>query len=289
VKDPTPLKAASNGSRLLIVHSPKDLSRHWHAREERSQPDAFAIGLNLLVYASGKSGYRNRLETPYIQPPTQEPTSVLDVARLQYDGDWDPEPAAWPRFSHWLRRWTGADVNAKVVTLAELASYAAPLAHLTGTRSFIATESDAAGLKRFVDAGGVVMIDAAGGQAAFADSAERLLSLAFPQTKLAPIPKGHPMLSSSAPGMNDLSTPRWRPFVVETRGGKPLQMVSSGLGHVVFSRMDVSTGLLGTRTWGVAGFDPDYAATLVKNVLFWAVDEQGRDATTQPTTLPSAK
>ena len=113
MKTPTPLKAASNGSRLLIVHSPKDLSRHWHAREERTQADAFAIGLNLLVYASGKSGYRNRLETPYIQPPTQEPTSVLGVARLQYDGDWDPEPAAWPRLANWLCRRTAPTSTAR--------------------------------------------------------------------------------------------------------------------------------------------------------------------------------
>ena len=71
------------------------------------------------------------------------------------------------------------------------------------------------------------------------------------------------------------------------RRGVPLQMLSSGRGHVVFSRMDVTTGLLGTAR-GVAGFDPEYAATLVKNILFWAVDEQGREATTQPATLPSA-
>jgi hypothetical protein len=43
-----------------------------------------------------------------------------------------------------------------------------------------------------------------------------------------------------------------------------------GKGWVIVSRIDLTSGLLGTSTWGVVGFSPDYAKGIVKNILLWA-------------------
>ena len=45
---------------------------------------------------------------------------------------------------------------------------------------------------------------------------------------------------------------------------------TSGKGWVIFSRLDLTDGLLGTPQWGILGYDPAYAQALMKNVVLWA-------------------
>jgi hypothetical protein len=51
--------------------------------------------------------------------------------------------------------------------------------------------------------------------------------------------------------------------------GKParLETLRAGNGRVIYSELDLTSGFLGTNTWGIAGYEPAYAQTLVKNLL----------------------
>ena len=40
-----------------------------------------------------------------------------------------------------------------------------------------------------------------------------------------------------------------------------------GKGRVVFSAVDVCSGLLGTNTWGIVGYLPEYSEAVVKNLI----------------------
>jgi hypothetical protein len=74
--------------------------------------------------------------------------------------------------------------------------------------------------------------------------------------------------------------------------GSPFLGLSAGKGRVIFTSLDVTCGLLGTRTWGIAGFEPEYAQSFLKNLLFWTLDgrpEPPAPATTQPTTQPATE
>src|SRR5206468_527416 len=84
VKLPRPrLRAVSNGARLLMVHSPGDLSNAWQLRASISRKEAFDLGGNLYVYATGKEQFRNRLDTPAVPEPP-ETTKTIHLARLKY-------------------------------------------------------------------------------------------------------------------------------------------------------------------------------------------------------------
>lgn len=276
-----PLKAVSNGARLLMVHSPKDLARAWHNREEKAQEVAFGVGVNLMVYAAGKRDFRNRLESPYIEPPDAEPAETTRVARVQYAGNWDPEPGAWRRFGTWYFYATGRGVRPEPVELSALGDLSpkdVPLAHLTGTGALQLSESDAAALRKYVEAGGVLLVDATGGKNAFASSAKAALSAAFPGKSWAPLDRRHPLLSPAFPGMDDLAKPKLRPYLIETAGAKAgdgsLLSLSAGKGHVIYTPLDLTSGLLGTRTWSIAGYDPADAPPLLKNVVLWTLNGQ---------------
>ena len=54
----------------------------------------------------------------------------------------------------------------------------------------------------------------------------------------------------------------------------PIDAIYAGKGTVLISRLDVTSGLLGTGTWGILGYDPAYAQSFMKNAIFWTVDGQ---------------
>jgi uncharacterized protein DUF4159 len=271
------LRAVSNGSRLLMVHSTTDLARYWELRDFKTKTEIFQWGTNLFIYAAGKRDLRNRLESPVIPAPAFAPANTVRVVRLSYDGNWNPEPGAWPRFARWFARETGYGLDLSEVPVARLKPGTAEVAVLTGTSRHDMTDAEAAAIKAYVEAGGVVLVDACGGAGDFSAGLESSLYLkTFSTAPPRTISSSHPVLCGGADGLEDLSRPRLRAFAVESvgaEGGFP-EEIAAGRGHLLTTRLDITTGLLGTQTWGVRGYDPDYALRLVKNVLLWTLDGQ---------------
>ena len=86
----------------------------------------------------------------------------------------------------------------------------------------------------------------------------------------------HPLLLKGAPGTEDVTKRRLRPDAA-TRLGRSaggLRILSSGKGHVLYTPLDLTSGLLGINTLGILGYDPTYAQALMKNVIFWTLDGQ---------------
>ena len=67
--------------------------------------------------------------------------------------------------------------------------------------------------------------------------------------------------------MEDLNKRRLRETTVRRLGrtGGTLQIVNSGKGYAIYSPLDLTSGLLGTETAGILGYEPAYAQALVKN------------------------
>ncbi|MGE5611264.1 MAG: DUF4159 domain-containing protein [Bacillota bacterium] len=270
VQDPPPLRYLSNGVRILMLHSPKDLAQAWQVRAERTRRSAHELGVNLFIYAVGKADLRHRLSSPYLPEPPEEPKRRIPLARLRYSGAWNPEPYAFMRFSRWLGYETGWRIDPTTVGLEFLKSDAWPVAHLTGAARYELPEAEIGALRRYVEDGGVLLIDACGGSNDFDQSTQAMLRHAFPQSQLRPIPVDHPVLSGKGNLMIALPKPEFRPSV--SGGDWSLQILSSGKGHVIYSALDLTWGLLGMNTWGVRGYQPTYAQNLVRNVVLWAAD-----------------
>ncbi len=274
-----PLKMVSNGSRVLMLHSPTDITRWWQQRDDVRHKDAFELGMNMFVYAAGKQNFRNRLQETWVARPAEQPIATVKVARIGYAGNWDPEPFAWRRYANWLQRRTGTRIETQVVAAADLGALGpaeCPLAHLTGTAKHDFTRSEIGNIRQYVQAGGVLLIDQCGRIGTFDQSAEALLATAFTGQKLEPLPANHPLLRLGNPGTQDVTKPLVRAEVVARygRGAGLLRSLSFGKGHVLYTPLDITSGLLGTGTLGILGYDPDYAQALVKNIVFWTLDGQ---------------
>jgi len=280
-KKPPPLLSISNGSRLLLVHSPRDIARGWQLDWADTYSDDFHLGLNLFVYAAGKSvNLKHRLASTYIPPPPSAAATTINLATLRYAGAWNPEPYAFTRFARYFQWETRDGLNVSTVDLKSLQPRSVPMAVLTGTVRNDFTDAEVTAARNYVAAGGVLVIDACGGQTAFARSVETtLIERAFPRSALSPLPDNYPALIASRAGADDLTKPIYRSFAVEQVGKLPLLGFSYGAGRVVYSRLDLTTGLLGTQSWGILGFESAYAQALMKNLVLWsaarAVEIQG--------------
>jgi Domain of unknown function (DUF4159) len=276
-KKPPPLTAISNGSRLLLVHSPTDIAKGWQLDWTDTYINDFHLGLNLFVYAAGKSvNLKHRLASTYIPAPPEAAATTRTLTCLRYSGAWNPEPYALTRFARYFQWETHTGLNVSIVDLKSLQPNLTPIAVLTGTVRNDFTDAEEIAARQFVAAGGVLVIDACGGQTAFAKSVEStLIAPAFPGAVLAPLPDDYPGLIASRPGADDLGKAMYRSYAIEQVGRVPLLGFTYGQGRVLYSRLDLTTGLLGTQSWGILGFDPAYSQALMKNLILWSAARAG--------------
>jgi hypothetical protein len=275
--DPEPrLQGISNGSRLLLLNSPTDLSKQWQLRNSKLYPATFQLGVNVFIYAAGKTNLRNKLKTPYPPEPKGTPIATAPIARLRYIGNWNPEPAAWTRFSRQFQNQTSIQLIPTTINLRELKPNGFPFAHLTGTAEVHFNDDQVKAVRDYVAAGGVLLIDSCGGSASFAQSIRGdLLQRAFPHTNLKTLPNDHPILA----GTGDAETPvtlKLRPRQSEILGTPtaPLEYLQQGSGLLIFSNLDLSSALLDTNTYSIAGYEPDAASDLIRNIILWTIERR---------------
>jgi ribosomal protein S27E len=271
------LMGVSNGSRLLLVHSPVDLNKAWQLRDWTTRPDQFKEGIDLFIYAAGKVNLKNKLKTAYVPEPRNRPIASTTVARIKYDGAWNPEPAALPRFARLFLSQTSIKVNVVDTDAADLDFTKTPMAFLTGTGQVRPTKTQLDAIHKFVSDGGVLLIDPCGGSSTFtADTDTILLPQAFPGVMPGELPFTNPIRAGTGAGMQKLAM-HLRPSRAEINGihTLPVQMLTVGKGAVVICPVDITTGLLGTNTWPVNGYDPDSAYDIAKNVLLFTVERDG--------------
>ncbi|HSV12784.1 MAG TPA: DUF4159 domain-containing protein, partial [Tepidisphaeraceae bacterium] len=266
LKSPTHLKMVTNGTRLLWVHSPVDISPAWQERGFKTSLSTFQLGVNLFVWAAGRGDFRNRLDSPYIPQPSGDPQQTITVARLKYgDGPaWNPEPYAWTRFGRIVQTDTGTavktvDVDAK--DLSAIGDY--KIAALTGNAATDFTDDQIKAIASFVESGGTLLIDACGGSTDFATCIEqKLLPEAFPNTPMKLLPADDPIAKTAG-------APAIRQYTVAKLGSAdapPVKQISFGKGRVIYSPLDLTTGLLGTNSWGIFGYTPTYSVALLKSI-----------------------
>ncbi|QOV89423.1 DUF4159 domain-containing protein [Humisphaera borealis] len=270
------LKGVSNGSRLLLVHSSKDLALGWQRRDMKKGLPAYQLGMNLFVYANGKSGFRHRLESWDVPELSKPPLGKVPVARLQYKGNWNPEPGAWDRFGRLLAWKTGTGIDLKTIETAKLKPADAKVVHLTGTAAWKPTAAEVAAIKAYVEAGGVLLIDDTGGAGAFAASAETTVVGALTSPQRSPAGETHPLMTGEEPGTAAIGKMHLRNWTSEKGPGprgSAIHVIRAGKGTVILSYIDLTTGLLGIQTWGINGYDPTSCEQLVRNVILRSLDE----------------
>ncbi|HEX3358109.1 MAG TPA: DUF4159 domain-containing protein, partial [Tepidisphaeraceae bacterium] len=263
LKAPLPkLRGVSNGSRWLLIDSPVDLSANWQIHNEKIAHASFELATNLFVYASGKTEPRSRLALTYLSDANPLPQQSIKITRLSYGGNWDPEPYSWTRFDRWMLHNANLKLQIDSTAAADLQPGAAKIAVLTGTADYSPTDREIDALKNFVNAGGWLLIDDCGGDGTFAHCIESAWLPRLSTDKPQPLEANDPILAG------DSASPSYREGTLAHLGNAYHPMsVKLGQGRIIYSSIDLTTGLLGANTASILGYQPASAMSFAKNVL----------------------
>ena len=270
--------AISNGIRYLWIVSPIDLGAIWQAHQF-SRRDYWTIPANIYYYAIGKGALSNRLQSLVVPRPAKPPTQALTMARLKYAGNWNPEPGAWPRMAKIAATDFQTQVTIKNVTVgSKLDPAQCPLADMTGTGAFKLTAQQITNLRSYLLHGGMLFADAGGGKPAFTNAIVNLATALFPHAILNNIPLNSSLYVGSFPEGQKAQDVGYRKFYnyQHTHHHKHPRMLGIRVGGrwvVVYSPQDITSGLLGTNTWGISGYTPASAQALARNVLCYAIHQ----------------
>ncbi len=120
--------ALTNGIReLMILLDGGDPPRVWQSPPTGARPEALGLGANIFLYAVDKKNLLTRGQSCLVLPnPKIKNERTIRVARLQYGGNWDPEPGGWPRLAAILHNDFHTDLEIKTIKLGSGELNAAP-------------------------------------------------------------------------------------------------------------------------------------------------------------------
>lgn len=204
-----------------------------------------------------------------------KPAETVKIARLKYNGNWDPEPAGWRRLAAVIHNKDRATLAVETVELGKSDLNGFKVAHLTGTQGFKLDLIQRNALKQFITGGGTLVIDAAGGSGEFAQSAEAMIEQLFPEEarQLAePAPVAHAIYAKGVSKPEDIGYRMFarRQLVGDMKGGRLRLIELEGRPAIVYSREDLSAGLVGQPVDGVLGYDPASATAIMRSIVLSA-------------------
>ena len=148
------------------------------------------------------------------------------------------------------------------------------LAHFSTTNSFELSDVQQKVLKQYLDDGGVLVFDAAGGSTAAQISFETLMAKMYPGEKLKTLDINHPIYTGDGFSGAKITQATYRRYAMEhiAKTTLPRLRVLEVKGKIVAidSPEDLSAGLVGYNIDGIVGYSPASATELMRNIVLWA-------------------
>ena len=288
IANPPKLLGLTNGIRELWLHSPADLGAAWQLKDQEKK-EAFELPTNIYVYACGKEDLRSKLRTTAVNLGRQQPVRSITMGRLQWDGNWNPEFGAWDRLARLAAAHFRTQLQTVTMTPEKLDLNKARFTWLTGTGRISLTDDQLAKVRAYLDGGGALIVDAAGGNAEFADSFQALCKQLYPHDELKLLSDRHSIYAGTVDDGLPASIIKYRPLTEAVIGKTTTpRMFALSLPRaaggtrvaIVFSPFDITCGLAGVRAWGVDGYTIDSAELLSRDLLLFFA------ATTRPQPKP---
>ncbi len=270
----------SNGARPLAIHSDQDLVLPWQTRQYRSSAGAFQAVTNIVAYTNGKialaGGLRFRGTTLWPPQYTGGTDRLVRIARLKHEGNYDPEPLAYERFARLMGRRTKTKVEVRgPMSIRDLPASDAQLATLTGTGPLSLSETEQKTLKAWLERGGTLVIDAAGGSPQFREAAEVLLTGMFGRRAARRLATTAPLLKRKGFEIGKAHyRSRTRGMLGNTTQPELRAVLLDDRPAVIFSRHDLTAGLVGYSSHAVDGYTPESAYEIMRNIALTASTRQ---------------
>lgn len=267
---PAGLMGISNGIRLLLIHSPHELSHALQVGPHGENEAWFELMGNIYLFATDKGMLRPRGTSHLPQEEQFEPSATITVTRLKYKGNYDPEPFGWRRLGIILANRYRLKLRLnKPVPIVQLDAKLHPVAVMTGTDAFELSVDETEAMKKYFRTGGALIIDAAGGSQAFSKAFEKQILNLPENASFVAISPGHPIYRSPV-NLERISYRRNLAMMLGRQRRRPrLRGVLSGERlAIIYSLDDISAGMVGYQRHGIRGYTPASATDLMINIIY---------------------
>jgi hypothetical protein len=272
------VEGLDNGDRELMLLLPTgDPAKSWQADAfPNIKSDVYGqLMIDILLYAEDEQGLREKGETYMVaRRDDVKAATTIRLARLKYNGNWDPEPGGWRRLVNIMHNDRHIDLDPEVVELGSGkldASYQAAELTVGGTISL--TESQRSELRDYVSKGGTLVVDVAGGMGLYKSAVEVELAQIFPETSkqgLSVLPLTSPIYKAGQPITAVSYRHSARAVLGSLHAPRLRGLDRNGRTALIYSPEDIVTGLVGEQVGGIVGYAPDSASPLMANILTYA-------------------
>jgi hypothetical protein len=165
------------------------------------------------------------------------------------------------------------DLNVRVsepTTLDQLTK--ADLAVISGTAAFSFNKVQIDALRKYIDGGGTLLIEAVGGSQAFSQAGRKLIAKLYPDQPPQVLPASSDVYQLPGRSIRGLPTRNSRRFPGRF---PPLSAVArEGRNAIFISDLDLTTALLGVPCLRARGYTPDSAVKLLRNLVILAAGDK---------------
>ena len=274
------------GSRIGVLVSKYGLGCGWNRDVTRlgklpkavyyDVKSANQLGLNLAAYIVGYAevGILEGQPEVFGAADQKSPTDEFVFAQLKHEGAWNVHPGGATALLMKLRRYTAIRVNLKRVAVDaekdDLSSY--PFLYLTGLDDFSFSSEAVTALRRYLQFGGVLLINNGMGLSTFDRAVRRELAKILPEAELEPISANHHLYNS----LLTIKEVRYSPVVAKNKPelkNKPylLGATIDGDLRVLYSPYDLEAGWLDAYYPLIRGYEPIYAQQLGLNIITYVM------------------
>jgi hypothetical protein len=271
---PPELFGMNLGLRAAVLLSEYDLSCGWdehtHEHGARLLPgDAIRLGINLVSYVAALRHVAEvQAVTREVTAAPERPRQQFVLAQLRHQGDWNPDPNSSIQLLRHLATESSLAVSfdLKAVDPADARIAPFPFLYLTGFSDPRLTDEQVGALRRHLQAGGFLFVNNCSGFNAFDRHVRTLVARLFPDQKLAPVPKDHPLFRAlyTVTSAKDRQSNQERP--VELEGVAVKNRLA-----LVYSKNDMITHLKQVSDPFGNGYDADTCRKLAVNVVAYAL------------------
>ena len=269
-KSKVTLRGLSNGVRELMILMPNDPGKVFQMQDTigTGRREAFESTNDIVLYCTDKQPLRFKGQLAVPTGMAAVSTKTIKVVRLKFDGNWDPEPAGWTRVTQLALKQDKLGVEVRTADLGKSMLGGFKLAVLTGTGKLQLSDAQKTQLKSYVTKGGTLLVDAAGGNSEFADSAKAILKDLFVSGDWPePLPAESLIYAVARAGAGVHYRPFARSVLGSLRSPQIVALTVDGRPSVYFSREDLSAGLVGEPMDGIVGYTAESATDIVLGLL----------------------
>ncbi len=271
----------SNGVRDLIVLAPTDWGMAFQSRRSDMNTSADKIMANLYALVTERGGETAGLDAFSTERHNRPVAGKLRVVHAISQGQSPLEPLAWyPLAGRFFNR-TGYELVVRGMSIDRVPEIQARIVYLGGAQSRRLSAKELRLLIGFINRGGTILIETIGGRGSYAAGVLRQFEAVFGE-QAVPLGAAHPIVTGKGlagpPGVGyDMRRVNYRRYSTLNRGPvdapRLLSISVDGRDVVIASHEDLSLGVLGSRRWGIDGYDVDSARSLLTNILLYTADD----------------